>query len=291
MTKPTERRHPWWPWAALLAGCVLALAAVVVVTGRYDWLLSVFGISDDAESAGADRGIVLSEVSQNPDAMWNREVVISADVERVFSPHAMVIGNDEAFVGDEVLVVSASPLHELAGERLEEGLVVGVRGVVSKADPAQLEQQVGAQLDEATSAYEGRAVLVVDRVVVDPDDSDLMALPGDTEARKRSAGFDVDTLISEVINNTERYLGERVTVSGEVELVYDQHAFLVGDAKVLVVRSATEPEMFIEPTVYVTGTVRRLDRGALERELGITLPDDLGGRDEVIVADDVALVR
>lgn len=291
MTEPTEPTLPSWRWGALLGALIVVLAAIALVAGGYSWVLSVLGISDDAESAGPDRGIVLSEVSQNPDAMWDRQVVISARVERLFSPHAMIVGNDEAFVGDEVLVVSETSLQELAGDELVEGATIGVRGVVTRADQAALEQRVGAEIGDATASYDGEAVLVIDRVVLEPDQTELLELPGDTEAKKLSAGFEVDATITEILDNTEEHLGEKVTVSGEVERVYDQHAFLVGDDKVLVIRATTEPEVFVEPTAYVSGTVRRLDRPELEEELGITLPGDLGGRDEVIVADDVLLIR
>ena len=263
---------------------------MVVVAGRYDWLLSVFGISDDAESAGEDRGIVLSEVSQNPDAMWDRQVVVSAEVERVFSPHSMMVGNDELFVGDEVLVVATRPFDDMAGAEISEGSIIGVRGVGRRAD-SELATVLGLDLSAGFGSYDGRAVIVADRMLLDPDETELLELPGDTEARVLSAGIETSALISEILADPDQFIGQEVTVSGEVERVYDQHTFLVGDDKLLVVRRSTDPEVFVEPTAYVTGTVRALDTAELEQQLGISLPPEVADRDEVLVADEVQLVR
>lgn len=98
--------------------------------------------------------------------------------------------------------------------------------------------------------------------------------PGDTERQGPSAGFDVGTDISDIVENTEAYVGETVTVSGEVERVINPHAFLFGDAMVLAISAEERDDIFVEPTAYIRGTVQVFDQVEIEEQLGLDLDDE-----------------
>ncbi len=287
---------------ATLVGGIGLVSTMALTAGLTAWLwtsLSAVGtaVFDTDQSAGPEIGVNLTEVAQHPEVMWAETVTVSARVDRVFSPHTMLIGNDNPVVGNKVLVVSEAALERLvplAGPRgaIHEGDVVQVTGIVRPFDVGALEATLRVDLDEAALAgYEGRAVLVARAIDLDVP---VAAEAGDKEFVAGSAGYDVGVTTDDVVYHPEQYLGQTVTVSDEVEEhLLTPHAFLLGDRALLAVSAAPHPELFIEATAYVMGEVRIFDLKAIEVELGIDLED---GRfrgfagDPVIVVDRVVLV-
>lgn len=293
---PTLRRgHARWRWA--LAGIVVDAALVV---GLAWWLFpSIWAVGvavvDIDQSAGPDIGVVLSEVANNPGVMWGRTVSISAEVEEVYGPHAMLIGNDAPLVGDRVLIVGATPLDRLlidpSGGSATPGDVVRVTGVVERFDPTALSAALGAALDVTAGDYDGTAVLVAEAIELDPPEH---AGPGDKEFPAGSSGYEIGLKVNDVVARPEEYVGETVEVSDEIdEPALTPHAFVLGDEQLLVVSVAPAPDVFIEATAYVTGDVRLFVPEALEAELGVELDDERLARfvgEPVIVARTIDVV-
>ncbi|MFP4411074.1 hypothetical protein [Coleofasciculus sp.] len=113
-----------------------------------------------------------------------------------------------------------------------------------------------------------------------------------------------DTDVEDVAEDTEEFIGETVTVTGEVEADYGINTFVIeemGDIfadQVLVINTAatTEP-ILAEQNVQVTGVVRELVVADFEREYDITWEGDIRQTIEaeyvgepVIVADAVEVL-
>lgn len=268
-------------------GAVIALAIVLalVVAGalvwwRWETVAEWLGISDDAQSTGPEVGVNLSEVSDHPDPLYGRRVVVSGSVDQVAGPNAILIGSDEFVVGDEVLVVSRSPFGDLPGS-------VQVTGEVRRYQRDRLAQDLGIELSDELS-YGGKAVIVASSVTAAPPPT----IPGDTERADPSAGQDDATSIDDITDGVDDLAGQEVTVSGEIERILGPQAIRFGDAMLLAVGPLDE-EPFIEAMAEVTGVVARFDLEQAEQTLGIDLDDDLSQfeGEPVILVHDLNVVR
>jgi len=279
-----------------LAGIGGEIVLLVVLTvALFPSLRGVFrGVFDEDQSAGPEFGVTLSEVVDHPEPMWGASVTISARVDQVIDPRTMLIGNDKLVVGDQVLVVGTAELVSLLDQPaplVPVGAVAQVTGVVRPFDIAALEAETGADLDDAALAAYGRgSAMVAESITLNPH---VPHRQGDPEMGA-SAGYDSGVTIQEIRRDPERYLGQSVVVSGEIEHVFGPHAFWVRDIGILVISSTPRPGLFDESGAYVRGEVRRFDREALEAELGITLDDgrlaELAGK-PVIVAEWIVQLR
>ncbi len=236
---------------------------------------------EDGTSAGPDVGVLLSEISDHPEPMYGRTVTISGEVRERIAPRAVLLGRAGGGSDDAVLVVSERP----APSDLAPQSIVAVTGVVRPARKLRLASYGVDAGDEAVAPGGG---VVVARRFRHP----TAATAGDTESPKPSAFGERGITVGDVVANTDRYVGRRVTVSGEIESTLQGNAFLLGDAEILVV-SAEPTEAFAEATGIVTGVVRRLGRPDLERRFGVRLPrsffDHTGSR-TTIVASNVHVV-
>ncbi len=253
-------------------------------------------VFDFDQSAGPDLGVNLSEVANHPEVMEGETVTVSAEVDDLLGPRAMIIGNDAWLVGNEVLVLAAADLTTLVtppgNSPITSGDVVRVTGVVRLFDQSGLGPDLGASLDgQALDDYGGTSVLVAKAVEMDPPSGRGV---GDKEFDIGSSGYEIGITVYDLTHRTDEYLGAVVTVSGEVEEhLLTPHAFLLDDDALLVVSATPHPELFVEATAYVTGEVRRFDLEAIEAEIGVDLDDGLLAPFEgepVIVAQSVGMV-
>ncbi len=134
----------------------------------------------------------------------------------------------------------------------------------------------------------------------------------DTEGAGEEQGADVEDVTEEgvedqealddevgdeaagIIDDPESFVGEQVTVSGEVNKVVGNNAFRIGGKDLggepLLVVSSKRSNVSQDELVEVTGTVREFDLAELENDFGVDLDDDAFTRFEgehVIVADNV----
>lgn len=121
----------------------------------------------------------------------------------------------------------------------------------------------------------------------------------------QSEGPDVGVTVGEIESNPDRYFGQRVIVSGDIDDVYDP-SFSIGgqgfQGELLVVvppgaqisgapPSAEDPPYAEDDIVQVTGTVRPFLVSDIEDELGMDLESniDYEERDPAVVAERVAI--
>lgn len=110
--------------------------------------------------------------------------------------------------------------------------------------------------------------------------------------------------VKEVDDHPDRYVGKRVTLTGEVDDVYSNQAFeleghgWIFDQEVLVltrtpVRLGTS-KLSDDLEVRVSGIVRKMSRAEIEREIGWNVDADLENRwrdKTVVIADDISALK
>lgn len=113
-------------------------------------------------------------------------------------------------------------------------------------------------------------------------------VPGGRSATATATAADAVT-VDDLAHDPDAFVGKTVTVTGEVGEVLGRRSHtaftlededFIADESVLVIGSRPtgregELPLIEDDRVRVTGTVRRFDRAALERELGLTLSPDL----------------
>lgn len=125
------------------------------------------------------------------------------------------------------------------------------------------------------------------------EDDGLVDEPADDEPVD---GIDDDT--EEVFDDPTSFVGQTVTVSGEVSEIIDESAFEIagedlGGEGLLVVQADASVDLEADTVVRVTGTVRESDFQALETDLGVEFDDALFARYEdehLIVAGSVEVI-
>ena len=284
----------------------LAVAAIVVeviLAGMLTFQVfpSVWAVGnavfDYDQSAGPDRGINLAEVADHPETMWGRTVTISATVEKIISPQMMRIGRQSLFIDEEVLILAPAPLDTLLEEGepgpIATGDVARVTGLVRRYEPDALATELSLDpTAQGFRAYGGKSVLVAEQIELNPPRA---VGPGDKDFSSGSDGFDIGITSFDLANDPGgKYIGKVVTVSGEIENVFaSTHALHLSDHKLLVVTDEPRPDLFVEATAYVTGTVRLFELNEIESELGMDLDDDEFAQyqgEVVIVAELIDLV-
>lgn len=155
-TKPAGRGGgSKWLWIAL---GIIALVILAIV------LIQLFNAE---ESAGPEAGATISEISQAPDEYIGQTVTVSGEVAEVIGPQTFSIGAQDEAGGGTLLVVGAQPLAEIVAEDEEIAAedVVGVSGTVREFDIPAIEEEIGADLDDAALAeFEGNPAIVANNV-------------------------------------------------------------------------------------------------------------------------------
>ena len=313
---PAHQHSPAWRWfgagaiSGILAGMVIAFS-VASISGKdlkrfteehVPWLFhAVQTVFEIDQSAGPELGINLNEVTGNPKEFYGETVTVSGVVSKILDAHAIVLGReglrvslggpDETIViteGDELLVVTTEPLPP----SLTTGMVARATGTVLPFELARIEQRFGIHFGhhEALEAWDGDGAVIAQSITLDPPVSGH----GDKEDPGGTDGPERGVTITEVLDDVNRYLGRGVTLSGEAEEVLTPHAFTLSDHELLVMKVAPIRYVREETTAYVTGTVRRFERAALERELGIALDAGVFEQWEgkpVVIADSIRIVH
>lgn len=286
----TDLRSPPGPRAAVVSFIgVMALLAALTVWLWPDVRATALALTDMDQSAGPDAGVNLTEVARHPDAMWGETVTISGLVDRMLDSRSLLLGNDTPFVGDKVLVLGEEPLAELVTSAgvIVEGKVAQVTGEVHPlADIAAERIPVGL------AGYDGQAVLMARQITLDVP---VAGAAGDKEFAAGSDGPERGVTVTDVLDHPERYLGQTIIVSAEVEEQFlTPHTFTLGDRGFLAVSAEPHPELFVEATAFISGEVRRFALEDLERELGIDLDEATLRQYEgkpVIVVEAVEMVK
>lgn len=102
------------------------------------------------------------DLADTPSAHVGETVVISGEVNRVFSAQAFTVGGEDC--GQELLIVSADPIAKVRGTAdvpLAERDIVQVTGIVQRLDPSTFAEEVGVELpDTVATEFRNEPVVV-----------------------------------------------------------------------------------------------------------------------------------
>jgi hypothetical protein len=226
-----------------------------------------------ASTASTDPSVTLAHLADDPAAYLGKRVVVAGMVSDVLGRQAAVLEDLDPVAYEKLLVLSPRPLPgtgESAGRLLGlQDSMVRVTGTVRRVDPARLAEQTGVRLDrDVLEDFAGAPAIVAEEVT--------RFVP-----------------LNRVADNPGVFAGTTVGIAGTIEQVIAPHTLVLGDpdpmqpADVLVIsrtpvwqagQNETHPFVFVGNEIHVTGTVRRGDLHAIERELGITLDDRVYAR-------------
>jgi len=248
---------------------------------------------EEAESAGQAAGVSVADVTDNPDELYGKEMTLSGLVTEVVGPNAVAIGGEEFFGGEQVLVLGAQKLQQIAegvpeGEPFEvqQQDLVQATGTLQEFNLSEVENEIGYDLDDNLFGdWEGEPVLVADSFVLTPQQGG-----GTTTAQQQG----IDAGLPIILDEPEEFYGRNVTVSGAVARVINPNAFVIVEKRsaeseglfdansgvlaergVLVTTGGgTGPTLTERQTVRVKGTLRQFDAAAFEQDLGVQFDEN-----------------
>ena len=181
-----------------------------------------------------------------------KTITVNGEVEELIGSKAFLIEGETLFIDPAVLIVSAKKA------RLIEDSHVRVTGKVTKFILADIERNLSLDLeDNLFKKYEGESVIIASDVTLTPE-------PG------------------EVGEEPNKYFGQVVTVTSNVEKVISSNTFLLDDqeligGKELLVTGAVIAGDPIKKgeIVEVTGIVRKFVTAEIERDFDFKLQPEL----------------
>lgn len=219
----------------------------------------------------AEDQIGISDIADDPEAYLGQQVSVNGEVSEVLGPNVIRMDEDNWLdIGDDLLVVLPEGVARPA--TLEDETNIVIEGTVRNFVLAEFERDYDFFSEpELYAEFENRPVIVADMLWLQAS-------------------------LSDVDDNPDAYLGNRVTVYGEAsELVgatgfrLEDPGFFAGD-DVLVLMREEGMTVAEDGRYYVTGTVQRFSLADAEAELGYDLDDALFGDwadRTVIIADRV----
>ncbi len=262
-----QRTQGGFNWVWLIVG--------LIVLGLIAWALyEAFDRDQPATApptAGPQAAATINNIVTNPSEFMGRTVTVSGEVGEVIGPRAFTIGEPQ-----ELLVVGANELPTIAQGTFEGELTpdrtVQVTGPVRTFDLAQVEQEIGFDLDDNLFAnYAGRPAIVAQSMNVSPAPT-AAGTPGTQ---------DVPVTISMIADNPSEFMGQNVTVTGVVTDIINESAFTLrsagGTGNEVVVAGAANmiPSISEGNQVQVSGTVRQFDLQEFETALNADWNDNL----------------
>ena len=221
-----------------------------------------------------EENVTTEEVAEDTEDLLGQTVTIRSDALEVVEPSSFVVGDQEFFGGENILVVNAS------GEvfELPEGdTEVQITGEVVEFVLADVESEYDLGFDpDLYVDYEGQPAIIAQSLAAAPE-------PG------------------EIAEDPAQYYGETLAVTGEIENIYSDNTFTLdedelfgGEDLLVVVNNPTVAAIQDGETVAVTGELRQLIIADLETDYDLTWDLDVQEQLEaeyserpVLVVDDV----
>lgn len=131
-------------------------------------------VASPASNSGMSTPTSVADVMNNPAQFLDQRVVLSGEVNQVWTPRAFSIGGQQFLENDTLLVVSREDLPRIAAreahDRIAPADIVQVSGTVRRGPLAEVERETSFDLPAAAEQVwsEDRPVLVAERVVVTP---------------------------------------------------------------------------------------------------------------------------
>lgn len=155
-------RLPLWAW---IVGPAFLVIAVVVVLSLF-WQGGGTEGFDDPEA-----GVTLYDIVENPREYYGSTVTVRGEVSQILGPNALLIVEPFGVSADDLLVISSVPLSEaLPGDVPSfEDEAIRVTGEVREFDLTEVEQEIGADLDEELLDYRvGTPSIVAASISLEP---------------------------------------------------------------------------------------------------------------------------
>lgn len=249
-----------------------------------------------ATGSGEAMAITLSDIADNPEQYLDQIVTIRAPLGEVIGPRAFTLSDPALLEFDSLLVVGASesaiPTEEGlfspdAAESVEDA-EIEVTGTVRQFDQTTLEQELAYEFpDPVIGDYADQTAIVADDVRVltqaESEPGAVIAEPLPTAGAATDPmveGEGGSVTLSDIDDNVEQYIGQTVTVNGEVDealganaLRMDEGGVLdLGDQILIVLASDAQSPANLqnETSVQVMGEVQNFARADFERDYGLT---------------------
>lgn len=230
-------------------------------------------VETDAETSDAteaEENVTTEEVAEDTEDLLGQTVTIRSNALEVVEPSTFVVGDQEFFGGEDILVVNASgEVFELP----EEDTEVQVTGEVVEFLIADVESEYDLDLDpDLYVDYEGQPAIIAQSLAAAPE-------PG------------------EIAEDPTQYYGETLAVTGEIETIYGDNTFTLdedelfgGEDLLVVVNNPTVAPIQDGETVAVTGELRQLVIADLETDYDLTWDLDVQEQLEAEYSDRPVLV-
>jgi hypothetical protein len=113
----------------------------------------------------APPGVTVDQVTDDPSAYYGKTATVVGEIEDILGSRSFTIDGGDLLADEEILVVSALPIPAAddrpANGRLVEDADVRVTGLIRRFDSAELEGELGVDLDDSLHAsWAGRPVIV-----------------------------------------------------------------------------------------------------------------------------------
>lgn len=272
-------------------------------------IIAAAGFPQGSAAAGSDTGreasraldtaaaeISISEVNENPSQYLGKTVTLEGELKEVISPTAIRIGKGGflGMGGEEILILGTGAFPPEVSERTED-LTLQVTGSVRQFNRVEIEGDMLIDLDdELFTVYEGRPILVARSIAMagreegervgsaaGEEGEGVGMAPGGTAG---GAGMDTGADLARIVENTQEFFGDTVTVTGYVAKIVDSSAFSLspapgadGEAILVVGNPGQMSDLAAGKEVSVKGLVGSFDRRQYESQLGVDLDDALFG--------------
>lgn len=152
----------------------------------------------------------VADIVDNPEEFYDSTLTVSGLVSEVVGPNAVTIGGQDGIFEEELLIVGAQPLPELAeGDAVEIAVddLVQATGTLQEFQVPEFEEALGTQFDDNLfSEYEGEPALQASSVALTP------AQGGGTTAMQQGIQASIPT----IVDDPAEFYGSSTTVNGVV---------------------------------------------------------------------------
>ncbi len=228
-------------------------------------------IESKASVVAQDTGnVTIEEVANDSESLIGKTVTIRSEALETVEPASFIVGDQDFFGGEDVLILNAS------GEIFvlpEDDTEVQATGEVVQFVFADIESEYELDLDpELYVDYEDKPAIIAQSLALAPE-------PG------------------EIAENPAQYYGLVLAVTGEIEAVYGENAFTLdedelfgGEDLLVVVTNPTEAVIQDGETVAVSGQMRSLVTADMGADYDLTWDLDVQKELEVEYSERPVLV-
>lgn len=240
------------------------------------WTVALLAMAAALVACERKRGTTAEDVVEQPAAYYGNQVTVVGEVSKIYSPRAFALESG-GLLDESILVVTKTPIQVLAPMTLEEGNDIAVTGVVQRMVVADIEREIGWDLEAGIETeHQGKPVIVAQNISFLQEAGTWRegtgyegATPGAVgeaaEGEELRGGADQIAIIIAAVPQTT-YAGRRVTLENvPVREVVGDKAFWIGggtrEQQMLVVLEEpaggeTKADVMAGQTATIRGTLQ-----------------------------------